>query len=177
MDPKNFKKQMWIGIGVVAGSMIIFGVAFFILVGNIQTQADAITTSRNDIASQSALVNSYSDLKANVAEAVTYQTAMDKLLATQDNLISFPSQIEAIAQNDGVTITFSFQGDPVPAGNKTVGYVEFGLNASGPLNGIIAFLNDIESATPILLSKVDTFDLTESGSSYTLAATGRVFFK
>jgi hypothetical protein len=168
---------MWVGIGIVAGSMVVFGVASYILVGDIQKQADAITRSRNDIASQSALVNSYSNLKANATEAAADQTVMDKLLAPQDNLISFPSQIEGVARNDGITMSFSFRGDPVPAGKNMVGHVGFTLNAIGPLSGIMAFLHDIESVTPILLSKIDTFDLTQSGLSYALAATGRVFFK
>ena len=126
---------------------------------------------------QSALINSYSDLKANAAVAAAYQAAMDKLLATQDNLIAFPSQIDGIARNDGVNAIFSFQSNPVPAGAKRRDMSAFKLNATGSLNGIMAFLKDMESSTPILLSKIDTFDLTQSGSSYSLSANGRVFFK
>ena len=54
---------------------------------------------------------------------------------------------------------------------------DFTLNASGGLGDITAFLENIESSTPILLSRIDTFDLTQSGANYALAATGRVFFK
>jgi len=168
---------MWIGIGIIAGSMIVFGVALYFFAGNIQEQASAIAGNRSDIANQSAAINSYSSLKASAAQAATYQTAMDKLLATQDNLIAFPSQINSIALNDGVSMTFSFEGDPVPAGSNTVGYVGFKLNMTGSLDGITLFLRDIESSTPTLLSKIDSFDITQSGSSYTLVAAGRVFFK
>lgn len=177
MEQKNFKRQVWVGIGIVAGSMVIFGVAFYVLVGNIQKQAAAITDSRASISTQSTLINSFSNLKANTDVAATYQAAMDKLLASQDNLISFPSQIEGVARNDGITVAFAFQGDPVPATQNTVGYVGFTLNASGGLGDITTFLENIESSTPILLSRIDTFDLTQSGANYALAATGRVFFK
>ncbi len=168
---------MWIGIGIIAGSMIVFGMALYFFADNIQEQANAIAGSRDDIANQSAAINSYSNLKASAAEAATYQTAMDKLLATQDSLIAFPSEINSIASNDGVSMTFSFDGDPVPASSNTVGYVGFKLGMTGSLDGITSFLRDIESSTPILLSKIDSFDITRSGSSYTLAAAGRVFFK
>jgi hypothetical protein len=177
VEQDNFKRHVWIGVGIIAGSMVVFGVAFYILAGNIQKQADAITVGRNTIANQSALINSYSNLKENAAAAAAYQAAMDKLLATQDNLIAFPSQIDGIARNDGVDMTFSFQGDPVPASLNTAGYVGFKLDVTGPLSGIIVFLKNIESSAPILLLKIDTFDLAQSGSGYALAATGRVFFK
>lgn len=177
MKPENFKKQAWIGIGIVAASVIVFGAAFYVLTGDIQKQVDAIAGYRSDIANQSALIDSYGNLKANVASATAYQAAMDKLLGTQDNLIAFPSQIDSIARSDGVDAKFSFESNPVPAGPNMAGYVGFDLNATGPLSSISTFLEDIESSTPILLSKIDTFDLSQSGQTYTIATKGRVFFK
>ena len=102
---------------------------------------------------------------------------MDKLLATQDGLIGFPAQIDGIARNNGVDLTFSFVGDPLAATASAVGYVGFKLSATGPLDSITVFLRAMESTAPVLLSKIDSFDLTQSGSNYTLAATGKVFFK
>ncbi len=168
---------MWIGISIIAGSMIVFGAAFYFLANNIQQQANAVAQSRDNITNQDALINSYTDLKENAQAAATYQTAMDKLLATQDNLIAFPSQVDGIARNDGVDLVFSFVGDPVPAGAGTVGYVGFKLNATGSSDNLTAFLKDIELSAPILLSKIDSFDLTQSGSNYALDARGKVFFK
>lgn len=168
---------MWVGLGVVIGSMVVFGVVFYILAGIISGQADAITRSRNDAANQSALINSYGNLKANSAAAAVYQTAMNKLLTSQDNLISFPSEINGIARTNGVETSVSFQGDPVPSKANTAGYVGFKLNATGPLSGITSFLQDVESSAPILLSKIDNFELVQSGSNYTLTAMGKVFFK
>jgi len=173
----NFKKQFWLGVGIIAGSVIVFGVAFYVLAGELQQQADAITSGRSAVANQSALINSYSNLKENASNAATYQAAMDKLLATQDNLIGFPSQVDGIARNDGVDTTFAFQGDPVPGSQNAAGHVNFKLTVTGPLSGVLAFMKDLESSAPILLAKINDFDLTQSGSGYTLAADGEVFFK
>lgn len=177
MKPKNFKEQVWVGFGILVGSLVVFGALFYILVVDVQHAVDAIAQNRDVVASESTLVNSFSDLKENVASAAVYQTAMDKLLATQDNLIVFPSQIDGLAQKDDVDAVFSFEGDPVPSGPNTVGHVDFTLNATGPLTNITTFLKDMESSAPILLSKIDSFDLTQGGQSYTLAASGEVFFK
>ena len=177
MDKKHFKKRVWIGIGVIILSTIVFGTAFYILTGNIQEQTSAITKGQSDIENQSALVNSYSNLKENASVAAAYQAAMGKLLGTQDNLIAFPAQIDGIARSDGVDEVFAFQGDPVPGTKNALGYVVFKLNATGSLGNITTFLKDIEVSVPILLSEIDSFDLTQSGSNYALAAAGKVFFK
>ncbi len=174
---KNFKRQAWVGTGTIILSMIVFGVAFYVLVGNIQKQADAISADRIAVANQSELINSYSNLKENIAASVIYQNAMDKILSIQDNLIAFPSQVGGVARNDGVDASFSFQGDPVPAGQTTAGYVNFKLNVTGSLSSITVFLRDLEASAPILLTKIDSFDLTASGPNYAVAVSGRVFFK
>jgi hypothetical protein len=174
---ENFRKQVWVSGGIIAGSLLVFGVVFYVLAVDIQNAADAITKNRMLIATESTLINSFSDLKANAAAAAIYQSAMDKLLATQDNLIVFPTQVDGIARKDGVDVKFSFEGDPVPAGATTVGYVNFSLSATGSLRDITAFMNDMESSSQILLSRTDSFDITESGSDYILSASGEVFFK
>jgi hypothetical protein len=174
---QNFKEQVWIGGSIIIGSLVIFGVAFYVLAGDIQHAADDITKNRNLIANQSMLINSFSSLKANAAAAAVYQAAMDKVLSTQDNLIIFPTQIDGIARKDDVDVTFSFEGDPVPAVATKVGYVNFSLSATGPLSNITAFVTDMESSAQILLSKIDSFDVAQSGSGYVLSANGEVFFK
>lgn len=177
MEAKKFRLQAWIGSGIIVLSFVVFGIVAYFLVGDIGTQVSAIAQDRSGLASQSAMINAYSTLKGSASSAAVYQAAMDKLLSTQDNLIGFPSQVDNIAHNDGVDLTFSFDGSPVPATANTPGYIGFNLNGTGALSSIILFLKDMESSAPILLSKINSFDLTQSGSNYTVTAAGRVFFK
>ena len=92
VEQKDFKKQLWLGIGIIAGSMVVFGVVFYIFANNVKNSTDAIVRGRNDIIEESTFINSYSNLKKNAPAVATYQVAMDQLLAAQDNLIAFPSQ-------------------------------------------------------------------------------------
>jgi hypothetical protein len=177
VEQKNFKRSLWLGIGIITVSIIVFGVAFYILAGDIASSTNAIISGRDEITEQSAFINSYSSLKENASAVSAYQGAMDQLLASQDNLISFPSQLDGVSRNDNVTIAFSFQGDPVPATSKAPGYVGFHLDVAGSLGNLTAFLKDMESSAPILLSKIDTFDLSQNGPGYALAIDGRVFFR
>ena len=98
MEQKNFKKSLWLGIGIITFSMIVFGVAFYILAGDIGSTTNAIIQGRDAITNQSAFINSYSNLKANVPPVSAYQGAMDQLLVSQDNLIEFPSQLGVISK-------------------------------------------------------------------------------
>lgn len=177
MDPMVFKRRFWIGVGIIAASMVIFAATAFFVGGDIGAAANAITTARSRAAEQSAMITAYTGLKADAATAATYQTAMDKLLSSQDNLIGFPSQINNIAHNDGVDLTFTFNGNPTLSTGGSPGSIGFTMNAIGSLSNIITFIGDVESNAPIMLSRIDTFDLTQGGSNYALAATGRVFFK
>ena len=177
MDPVMFKKRFLIGAGIVTASLIIFVGAAFFLGNDITTQASAITAARSNAADQSAMVNAYSVLKSDAATAATYQAAMDKLLPSQNDLIGFQSQIDNIAHNDGVDLTFTFSGSSTPPVNTAPGSIGFTLSAIGPLQSIINFLSDIESRAPIALSKFDAFTVTQEGSNYGLDGTGHVFFR
>jgi hypothetical protein len=177
VEQKDFKRQLWLGIGIIAGSVILFGVAFYIISGNIGGSTVAITNGRNEIVEQGTFINSYSNLKMNAPAVTAYETAIDQLLTTQDNLIAFPSQLEGLGRNDGVTVSFSFVGDPVPATEIAPGYVDFNLTLVGSLDSVTTFLKDMELSAPILLSRIDTFDVSQNGLGYTLTASGKVFFR
>ena len=177
MDSAIFKKRFWIGTGVILISFVIFAAVAFFLSNDITTQASAITKARSNAASQSAMVNAYSVLKSDAATAVTYQAAMDKLLPSQNNLIGFQSQIDNIAHDEGVDLTFTFSSSSTPSAGNVPGSIGFTMNVVGPLPGIVNFLTDIESRTPITLSKIDTFTLAQDGSNYGFDGTGHVFFR
>ena len=177
MEQKDFKKQLWFGVGIIVGSMVVFGVAFYIFAGNVKSSTDAIVRGRNDIIEESTFINSYSNLKENAPAVAAYQVAMNQLLAAQDNLIAFLSQLEGLSRNDNVTVSFSFVGDPVSATPTAPGHVGFHLEATGSLSNLTEFLKDMEASAPILLSEIDTFDLSQNGSGYALTADGKVFFR
>ncbi len=111
----HFKKQLWISSGVIAGSIIIAGVALFLLAGHIDSLANKITAARQAAADESAAYGMIAMLKTGAAAATQYQAAMDKLLPTQDGVIAFSGQVSQLAARDGVTASFAFQGDATPA--------------------------------------------------------------
>ncbi len=173
----HFKKQLWISSGVIAGSIIIAGVALFLLAGHIDSLANKITAARQAAADESAAYGMIAMLKTGAAAATQYQAAMDKLLPTQDGVIAFSGQVSQLAARDGVTASFAFQGDATPAQPPVPGKIGFTLSATGSLNSIMSFLGDLEIKSPVIFSSINTFDLSRSGTGYTIAAQGSAFFR
>lgn len=177
MPDAVFKKQLWISFGIIAASAVIAGIAVFILAGRVGSITDSITATRNALADQSAETGILAEMKTDAQTAAGYQNALGKLLPTQDSVISFSDQVKQLAQQNGVTVSFAFQGNTVPAAGAVPGSIGFTLNASGSLSNLRSFLEEIEVRAPVFLSEIDTLDLSPGGSGYILAAAGKVFFQ
>jgi hypothetical protein len=98
-----------------------------------------------------------------------------KLIPTQDGLIGFPAWIGQIANSDGVVVVPTIAGDVVPGNAVRPGFVSFTLSVTGSLNNVVTFMDDIESKSPGYLLNIDSLDLIQSGTGYTLKAQGRAF--
>jgi hypothetical protein len=177
MSDVAFKKQLWISAAIIAASAVAAGIALYFLAGNIGALADKIIRTREAIANQSAEYGILASLKAGATNAVRYEAAIDKLLPSQDGVILFGSQVSDLSKRDGVSSNFSFQGDAVPAEASVPGNIGFTLSVTGPLASLSTFLEDLETKSPVVLSHINTIDLSQSGGSYTVSAQGRVFFK
>lgn len=173
----SFTKQLWIFVGIILSSILIFFVAIFFIKNNIENSVGTIATDENAIASQNAAISVFSNLKISVADARHYEAAMGKLLVSQDDLITFPSTLDGLGRKEGVITRFSFIGDPVPGTPSAAGSLGFSLEVTGPVQGIIAFIKDIEVTSPVLLLQLDGFDLSQNGSNYTFTTRGTLFFK
>jgi hypothetical protein len=177
MRQDHFKRQLGISIAVIVGTVVIATVALYFLTENIEETARAIGMARAQTASENAELQDLASLEQNAGSAASYQAAMDKLLASQAALITFPAQVESLSRAHAVSTSFSFDGSPLPPATSTPGSITFSLNVSGPIAGVISFMKDFESAAPVLLSSLDAANVTGSGSSYTLTVRGTVYFK
>lgn len=177
MTNDMFKKQMMISGIIILASIIVTGVIVYFLAVRQSAMADAITIGRQAVMGQATQFGMLADLKQNAPAAAKYQAAMNELLPSQDDLITFPPQVDDLSRTDGVTSNFAFQPSITSASADAPGSVGFNLNVSGPMSNIIAFMKDFEVTAPILLSEIDSVNVTGNGSTYTLAAQGRVFFQ
>ena len=172
-----FHRQLLINIGIIAIAVILGVVGLSFVLGDVSTKADMIAQYRVTSAMRNNNLNNIVDLQKAAASAATYQVAINRLMPTEDNLISFPQQIQTTAESHNITAQASFSGDPVPAANGAPGFVAFSLSASGDASNTIAFLKDLETQSSQFLIAIDSADFTTDGSSGNLSANGRVFFQ
>lgn len=177
MEKDNFKKKFWISIATIVVTIVISSVALYFLATYVAENANAIGATRTETATDDAEFQDLANLQRDTATAQTYQAAMDKLLASQEALITFPTQIDALGREDSVSTDFSYEGTPMPGDGATPGSVTFSLDVSGPIANVISFMKDFESSAPILLASLDTVNVANNGGNYTVSAQGTAFFK
>jgi hypothetical protein len=173
----NFKRHLIISFGIILGSALVAALALNWLSGSIAESSQKIVQDRSLIDQQNGALSALATLKAQAPQAAKYEVAMNKLLPTQDGLISFGQWLTAFATEHGVTATFFFQGTPVPPAGTTVGTAPFALTISGSLNGITTFLNDANTKATGFPFEINSFDMTNTNGSYQFSGHGNIFFR
>jgi hypothetical protein len=176
-EKDNFRKPFWISVSVIIGTLVASSVALYFLAGSIEATASAIGAARTQTATQNAELQDLANLKQGASVAATYQAVMDKLLGSQAALLTFPTQIDSLGRAHTVSTSFSFQGSPSLAAGTIPGSIGFSLDVSGSITNVLAFMKDLESSSPVLLSSLENVSVAGDSSSYTLTAKGMVFFK
>jgi Tfp pilus assembly protein PilO len=173
----SFNKNFIIGLSVIFGSVLVVGVALFFLSGMVAGSVTAILADKSKINGQSNSVADIAELRQEAVQAASYQAAMNKLLPMQDALINFNAWVSSVAAADHVAATASFQGQPSPPLAGSAGQAEFSIAATGSVQDIANFLNDIELRSLGFLVQLTSIDLVDQGSNYELTAQGQAFFQ
>ncbi len=178
----DIRRQWWISIGVIAGSIAAAAITLYFLSGSIAAIADKIVADRSLINQQTGALAALAQLREQASQAAVDQAAMNALLPGQDALIGFAPWISKIASADGVSAQATFGSD---VGNGSVSApgafgaknMPFSLAASGPISNMVSFLDDIEVRQPGFLIQLTSFDLTYQSGAYQLNGQGQVFYR
>lgn len=174
---KSFKRELILGICLIAGSILAFlGVSSF-LSGKLSEIATSITTSRFLLAKRAELLENLADIKKTSSEANTYKQKIDALLPTQEQLLNLPQALNGLASAHKVSFSFTFKGTPTVPQASSPGWIAFAMDSSGDLNSILLFLNDIEPRSTRFILSIDNFDLSKVDQGYHLVAQGKAYFQ
>ncbi len=171
-----FKRQLWLGFGIIWGGVAVAAVALYFLSGSLSAHATKIVTDKALLARQTAVIGALASLKRDAAKSVTYKIAFNKLLPTHDELIGFSQWLNTIGRAHSVSPTISFRGGNIAATDAAPGSDGFFLNVTGGAADLVAFLDDLELRAPGFLLAIDSFNLANRGSDgYQLSVQGRLF--
>lgn len=183
--PTDFKRRLIISTSIILGSAVAATFAIYFLGNSIGGLAKKIVAEKASINQKTGALAVFAALKQQSAQAAVYQTAIDGLLPTQNGLIGFTQWVSGIAATHQVAVNVSFQGGGasfVPASDtaadfQNIGQTDFSISASGGINNLTAFLNDIESESPGFLLQITSFNIANNGGNYQFSGQGVVFFR
>jgi Tfp pilus assembly protein PilO len=173
----RFKREIWLGVGIILGSIIIFLVSSTLFSDRMAASSQKISSTRMEIAKRTDLIVNLANIKNTSAEAEIYQQKMNSLLPSQEQLLNFPQALGALATAHGVTFSFSFRGTLTLPTALTPGVAGFSMDTNGTLDQLKIFLNDIEAKASRFMLSVDTFDLSQTATAYSMSIQGRSFFQ
>ncbi len=172
-----FKREILIGFAIIFGSILVFAAIIFFVSQDVAVQAEKVVIARTLIAERGATLSALAGLKKDAPAAARYKTALNAILATQDQLFDFQRWLEGLARGRSLSMSFSFQGSPALPSAEAPGYTPFTIRTGGGFASVLGFLKDIELASPRFLLVLDTFTLRSGGGNYDFSANGRVFFR
>ena len=173
----DLRKQLIVSFSIIVASVIIATILLYVLAGRIALESQKIQADRGISSQETGVLAVLAELKDAAPQAATYQAAINQLLPSQDDLIGFGDWVNAAANANQVSASFSFQGNPVAPTDMTPGQSAVSLQVNGSLDGITTFLKDIEATSPGFLVQIPSFDLSTSGGGYRLTAPAILFFQ
>jgi hypothetical protein len=174
-DLSDFKKNLYLNIGLIVGFVIIFGVFYFLLRANIDHQVSVINDikSKRNFVSQSA--QNLALLVKDAPIAQQYAKKISSLVPTHDYLISsFSSDISNFAKRNNVSLSFVF-GNETPSSGSSLGFISFSATMDGSWESIVNFLNDLENRYYSI--KINSMDVNKvSDNQIRVSTSGHISF-
>ena len=157
---------------------MIFIPAFYWSRAQINKNIQEIVEKKSLIRQGSNLTGTLASLKKEKTEAVRFSQALERLIATRDELVvNFSGWLDREASNYQVGITFSFQGNEVLPNEEGFGQAQFSIRLSGDLSNIVALMRRLERESNQFLLNFDNFDINRGAEGYYVTVVGKVFFK
>jgi hypothetical protein len=173
----DFTRRFWTGMGIIIGSIVLTGGAFYYLTGAMEQQATDVLTAKTNTENDASAVANLASLESQAPTAGQYEALFQKLLSNQQGLITFSSWVDQIGSKYGVAATVSFVGSSTPASAGAPGFVPFTMSAQGPEGSLPPFLDYLASKAPGFIVSFSSFDFTDDRSQQTLNAVGSVYFR
>ena len=174
---KNFRRELIISISLIAGSMLVFGMAVYFLTDAITTKAQKISSDRTSIGNRSELIGGLAEQKASSPEVKKFQQEINLILPVKDDLVNYQSWLDGLSRVHQVSINFQFSGETAAAADSSPGYIKFVLSANGDYTGLTNFIKDVEYKDARFTTKFDDFDLKRSGNEYNISVDGKIYFR
>ena len=174
----EFHRGIYISLGIIFGSILLFGTSFYFLADDIALQSKEIAGSRGLVRQSAEASTLLAEVKQNLPKVQRYKTIMDRLVPNQLKLLDLPRTLDNAARLQKVNLLFTPGNGQTEPQEGVAGTIPFSITVSGPLQNVLQFMNYIESASQDFLISLDSFDVKRvDPTTYEVMAPGRAFFK
>jgi len=171
----DFKKSLYLNIGLIVGTVIVLGAFYFLIRLNITHQVKIIEDINSKKAYVSKSAENLASLIKDLPTARNYLGKISNLVPSHDYLVSsFLIDINKIARQNDVLLSFVFGAESPASGNQK-GSIAFLATIDGKVDSVISFLKDVESRYFSL--RIDSLDISRPNQDVIrVSASGRIFF-
>jgi len=172
---KEFKKKLFVNIGVLLAVVFVLGGGILFLRKDIKLLSDSIAQERSQVADRGNEISLLFDLRKELKEAELYFSILDNALPKRENLYVFNQEVLRLGHvNNLDRPSFSF-GSEILSTDTLPGRAKFTIFVSGAYADILGFLRDLERSRYFI--KIENFDMVERDNKFNAQLVGEVFFR
>jgi len=171
----DFKKRIYINLGVITGIIAIF-VAFSILLRlNIEKENSLIMKIKNDKNKIAQSSENLALLIKDETEARPYLDKVKNLVPQKGDLVNLKRDMNDLARQNNTSLSFNFGSESAGELNTGLGAVNFNAQADGTIDNLLGFIRELEDKYFAL--KINSLDINRlSGPLMRIVFNGQMFY-
>ena len=156
-----------------AAAVALFSLTGLIYLGfDISGNVKKIESLRSDLAFNSRITQSLSQLKADLNSTQPYLNTLDKILSNRDQLIKFSGDINALAARNAISVISSFSSESKNGDN--LASIDLNMTVEGFYDNFINYLKALENSRYSV--KFNVVDFYNNADRIKAQMTGKVFY-
>ena len=165
-------KQLIILISFAAAISLLSLAGLIYLNFDISRNVKKIEGLRNDLAFNSRITQSMSQLKADLNSTQPYLNTLDKILSNRDQLIKFSGDVNALASKNEISIISSFSSES--RNSDSLASIGLNMTAEGLHDNFVNYLKALENSRYSV--KFNVVDFYNNAGKVKSQMTGKVFY-
>ena len=165
---RSFKSRFIFQIAISLGVVVIIIATTILLSIGIKNVVSETMATQSKIDTKLQQIKNFAQLRVEAKRADILMPKLEKVLPSRDSIISFPTQLQKLADRRNVGVQFVFGSE---GGNS----IDFHATLRGEYKNIQMLIEDIEKELQFV--SLSAFEMSRKDRSYNTTIAGKIFFK
>lgn len=167
----NFKKRLFISIGITSTLIIALGGAIGVLGSGIIKKTEQIQAINGETVRRGRTAEALAKARQELEVITPVRGAIDTVLLRRDQLLGLRNEIQEMARGKNVQAIVTISGETSRKGEGLT-KTDFVISAQGSVGELEEFMNDLERGKYNI--KITSFDMNEENNSAKISINGQV---